>query len=89
MVDITFQRRDYRSPLPWVIGVIVVLLLIWLLLGRSRAPVQHPGRVNSVSTGAVATPPAGNAAAPATSASPTTPASPATGPGSARATPAP
>lgn len=36
MADIPIERKEHRSVWPWVIGIIVLLIILWLLFGRNR-----------------------------------------------------
>lgn len=36
MAEIPIERKEHRNIWPWIIGIIVLLIILWLLFGRHR-----------------------------------------------------
>lgn len=69
MADIPIERKEHRSVWPWVTGIIVLLIILWLLFGRNRG--TNTATTNRPDTVMTAAPPA--TTAPATTAPAGTP----------------
>jgi len=79
MADIPIERKAHRSVWPWVIGIIVLLIILWLLFGRNRG--ANTATTNGADT-VLTTPPATGTTPATTAPAATAPATtaPTTGP---------
>jgi hypothetical protein len=53
VAEIPIQPKRGGSKLPWIIGAIAVLLLLWLLLGRRGGDDARPAGADTTKTSSI------------------------------------